>query len=148
MTTYADINDAWSKIYEVGEEIVANNSQINCAQDAAAVFSDIAHEQQEHMCMISLDSANNVINKYTVHIGTVNKSMVHPRDIFRRALADNAVAVIVAHNHPSGSLSMSTQDETIAKHLQDAGELLDVKILDFLIISKTGYYSGQEAGIM
>jgi len=148
MTTYAEIKNAWNKIYEIGEAIVTEHGQITCAQDAATVFADIAEKEQEHFVMITLDGNNNVINKHTVHIGTVNKSMVHPRDIFRNALRDNAVAIITAHNHPSGNLKPSIQDETMSKHLQNVSDLLEIKVLDFLIISKKGYYSANEAGMI
>lgn len=145
---YETIKKAWNTIYEVGEAIVSNNLSINNAQDAASVFGEIAHKEQEHFEMITLDSGNHVINKYTVHIGTVNKSMVNMRDVFKNAVRDGAIAIVTAHNHPSGNLDMSSSDRMVVNQLQDSGQILGIQILDFLIITKKGYYSHQEAGLL
>ena len=96
--------------------------------------------------MITLDGANRLIDNSIVFVGTLNQSLVHPREIFAKAVEDRAAAIIVAHNHPSGSLEPSLEDKAITEKLKAAGELMGISVLDHLIVSKQGYHSlGNEA---
>ncbi len=96
---------------------------------------------QEYFLILHLDSKNRVIKDETVSIGTLNASLVHPREVFKSAIKENANSIILVHNHPSGDPSPSEEDKQITERLFDAGELLSIKVLDHVIIGNDGYYS-------
>jgi DNA repair protein RadC len=79
-------------------------------------------------------------------VGLVNRSQIHPREVFADPITDRASAIIVAHNHPAGTLSPGKEDEKITQRLKDAGETLGIKLLDHMIFSHRGYYSFLENG--
>jgi DNA repair protein RadC len=86
-----------------------------------------------------LNARHELIHKEIVSIGTANASIVHPRDVFVPALLHNAVAVIVAHNHPSGDATPSPEDRDVTHRLKEAGKLLGISVLDHIIITEYGY---------
>ena len=100
----------------------------------------------EEFYAISVDGQHHITKIHTVTTGLVNRTLVHPREIFRNAIIDNAVAIIVAHNHPSGSLDPSTEDKQITKSISDASKIIGIDLLDHVIISKEGFYSFLEHG--
>ncbi|OGJ89821.1 MAG: hypothetical protein A2268_07515 [Candidatus Raymondbacteria bacterium RifOxyA12_full_50_37] len=118
--------------------------RITCAKDAVPLLADIAGKQQEHFVCISLNGAHEVIQKRIVTIGLLDRSQVHPREVFADPITDRAAAVILAHNHPSGELVPSMADKALNAQLIKAGTLLGIPVLDHLIISKKGYYSFTE----
>jgi DNA repair protein RadC len=122
--------------------------KITGARDALPLLSDIAGKQQEYFVCISLNGAHEVIEKRIVTVGLLDKSQVHPREVFADVLTDRAAAVILAHNHPSGELKPSNSDLKIHEQLTEAGRILGIRILDHVIVSKRGYYSFQEAGLI
>ena len=122
--------------------------KIICAKDILRLVSDIAGKQQEHFVCISLNGANEVIEKRVVTIGLLNKSPVHPREVFADVIADRAAAVIFVHNHPSGELQPSESDLNIHRQLTEAGKILGIQVLDHVIVNRKGYYSFQEAGLL
>ena len=122
--------------------------KIICAQDVLPLVSDIAGKQQEHFVCISLNGANEVIERRIVTIGLINKSPVHPREVFADVIADRAAAVIFAHNHPSGELQPSKADLDIHRQLTEAGKILGIPILDHIIVTQKGYYSFRDAGLL
>ena len=108
------------------------------------------HEKaQEEFHSFYLDTKNRVIGMEMISKGTLNASLVHPREVFKGALLAYAHALILAHNHPSGDVEPSTADNMVTKNLVDAGKLLNVEILDHVIIgSKGGYFSFSESSIL
>jgi len=122
--------------------------KITGARDVLPLLSDVAGKQQEYFVCISLNGANEVIEKRIVTVGLLDKSQVHPREVFADVIADRAAAVILAHNHPSGELKPSNSDLKIHEQLTEAGRILGMRILDHVIVSKKGYYSFQEAGLI
>jgi len=122
--------------------------KITGARDVLPLLSDIAGKQQEYFVCISLNGANEVIEKRIVTVGLLDKSQVHPREVFADVLTDRAAAVILAHNHPSGELEPSNSDLKIQEQLMEAARILGIRILDHVIVSKKGYYSFQEAGLI
>lgn len=102
---------------------------------------DLKYESQEHFVVITLDSANHVIARHNVTVGLANQTPVAPREVFRPALMDNAVSVILAHNHPSGSTEPSEEDMSITRLLVSSGKIMKIPVLDHIIISKSGYTS-------
>jgi len=122
--------------------------KIICARDVLPLVTDIAGKQQEHFVCISLNGANEVIEKRIVTVGLLNKSPVHPREVFADVIADRAAAVIFVHNHPSGELRPSESDLKIHRQLIEAGKILGIQILDHVIVTRKGHYSLREAGLL
>jgi len=128
--------------------LVKDAVKISCAKDALPLLTDITGKQQEYFLCISLNGANEVIEKRVVTIGLLDKSPVHPREVFADVIADRAAAVIFAHNHPSGDLEPSQSDLQLQEQLTEAGKILGIRVLDHVIVSRKGYYSFQEAGLI
>jgi DNA repair protein RadC len=105
-----------------------------------------ADRKQEHFLCASINGANEVLNIRVVSIGLIDRSPVHPREVFADALSDRASAVIVAHNHPSGSVEPSPSDIEITAQLKAAGTIIGIDLLDHIIFNRTGYFSFLEAG--
>lgn len=99
------------------------------------------NEPEEVVIMLALDNKNNVNGYFEVSRGSISMSLLSPREVFKRALTSNAKSIVVAHNHISGDVSPSIQDEVITKALIKAGEILDIKLLDHIIVSEKDYYS-------
>jgi len=123
--------------------LLKETQKIRNTQDILPLVADITRKQQEYFVCISLNGANEVIEKRIVTIGLVNSSQIHPREVFADVIADRAAAVIFAHNHPSGDPKPSDIDAKTHKQLTEAG-----KILDHIIITKKGYFSFQEHGLI
>jgi DNA repair protein RadC len=121
--------------------------KISCAKDLLPLLVDIAGKQQEYFLCITLNGANEVIEKRVVTIGLLDKSPVHPREVFADVIADRAAAVIFAHNHPSGDPQPSEADLGLQDQLTEAGKILGIRVLDHVIVTRKGYYSFQEAGL-
>lgn len=115
-------------------------------EDAWGILKRYARAKQEQFIVLLLNNANMVTNVVIASIGTVNRTIAHPRDIFRPALINNASNIILAHNHPSGELKPSDEDREVTDRLVKSGDLLGVPVLDHLIFSKTGYTSLKEQG--
>ena len=128
--------------------ILKDSIRITGPKSVLPLISSIADKQQEHFVCISLNGANEVIENRTVTVGLLNKSQVHPREVFADVITDRAAGVILAHNHPSGELKPSDSDLKIQEQLAEAGKILGIKILDHIIISKKGYYSFQDQGLI
>jgi len=111
-------------------------------------LKDIRHLKKEHFIAFFLDTKNVEIERETISIGTLNASLVHPREVFEPAIRVCAASVIIAHNHPSGDVTPSHEDMQITKKLVDAGSLLDIHILDHIIVSAHTYMSFKEKGLL
>jgi len=103
------------------------------------LLADIRHKQQEHFVVLTLDGANRLIEKRIITIGTLNASLVHPREVFADAITDRAAGIVVAHNHPGGSLEPSGPDIIVTKRLRAAGELLGIRLLDHIIVTASSH---------
>jgi len=128
--------------------LIRETVKISSAQDVLPLISDLIEKRQEHFLCISLNGANEVIEKRIVTVGLLNMSPVHPREVFADVIVDRAAAVILVHNHPSGDLQPSDADLKMHEQLTEAGNILGIRVLDQIIISRRGYLSFQEAGIM
>ena len=128
--------------------LLKDTVKITVAQDILPLVADIAGKHQEYFVCISLNGANEVIEKRVVTIGLLDKSPVHPREVFADVIADRAAAVIFAHNHPSGDLQPSEADLRIHDQLTEAAKILGLSVLDHVIVTRKGYYSFQEAGLI
>ena len=114
---------------------------VDTAEIAAAQFDFIKDKRQECLAMITLDGARRLIKKHTVTVGLLTSSPVHPREVFALAVEDRAASIIIAHNHPSGSLEISAQDREVTKRIKEAGELMGIKLDDHIIVSGDGFVS-------
>lgn len=103
---------------------------------------------KEHFVLLCLDTRLQVICQEIISIGTLNASLVHPREIFKAAIRNNAHAIIVAHNHPSGNPTPSLDDHKITKQLHKAGKLLGIELLDHIIVARKSYYSFKVENIL
>lgn len=112
---------------------------IDSPEKAVKLLSDIRDKKQEHFVVMTLDGANRLIAKRIITIGTLNASLVHPREVFADAITDRAASIIVAHNHPSGSLVASQADVDINVRLQKASDILGINIADHLILTRIDY---------
>lgn len=102
--------------------------------------------KQEQLILLTLSGARNVISVSIISIGLVNKTIVHPREIFCKAISDRAAAIIICHNHPSNSLEFSYEDKEITKVIQKAGNVVGIPLIDHIVFSRKGYTSQRENG--
>lgn len=122
-------------------------SPIYSPEDCVAFLSaEMKHLTQEHFVVIFLDTKNYVIGKKTIFIGSLNKAIVHPREVFKEAIKRSSASIICAHNHPSGDPTPSEQDIGLTHRLYEAGELIGIKVLDHLIIGDEQFVSLKEKG--
>jgi len=128
--------------------LLKDTVRITTAEDILPLLADIAGKQQEYFICISLNGANELIEKRIVTIGLLDNSPVHPREVFADVIADRAAAVIFAHNHPSGDLQPSEADRCVHEQLTEAARILGIRVLDHVIVSKKGHFSFQENGLI
>ena len=112
------------------------------------VSADFAEAAVEMAMMLALDTKNKVIGVFTISTGSLNASIIHPRDVFQRAILSNAASVILVHNHPSGDPTPSPEDVELTSKLVEAGKMLDIAVLDHVIIGDGKYASLKEKGLM
>lgn len=124
--------------------IIKQNIKITKAQDIYALLHEYKNKQQEYFITLTLDGANHLIQKRVISIGTLNQSLVHPREVFSDAIRERAASIIIAHNHPSGELKASKEDIIITKRLHESARLLGIELLDHIIFSKDGFMSFKE----
>lgn len=103
---------------------------------------------EENLWMITLDVKNNITGIFTVSTGSLNSSIVHPREVFKRAMLQNAASIIICHNHPSGDPAPSKEDIGITKRLYEAGRILGIELLDHIIAGDNSYTSLKEKGFI
>lgn len=128
--------------------LIQNNIRITSAQDVYNELKPFSTKSQEHFLVMTLDGASHIINTRTVFIGTLNQSLVHPREVFADAIADRAAGIIIAHNHPSGTLEASRADMEVTRRLKEVSKLVGIELLDHVILSKHGYYSFSDEGLL
>ena len=128
--------------------LLSDSTKIECAEDVLPLVADIRDKSQEHFVSITLNGANEVIQKRIVTVGLLDRSLVHPRDVFADVITDRAAAVIFAHNHPSGDLQPSDEDVKTQLRLIEAGTILGIRVLDHVIVSRKGFFSFEESGLL
>ncbi|MFA7662866.1 MAG: DNA repair protein RadC [Patescibacteria group bacterium] len=111
-------------------------------------LQDIRSAKKEYFIVFYLDTRNAEIKRETVSIGCLNANLVHPREVFEVAIRNLAASIIITHNHPSGCLEPSDEDTQLTKRLTQAGKLLGIEVLDHVIVSKTGFMSFKEKGLI
>lgn len=128
--------------FELGKRMLKDKkaSILLSPQDVWERLEDIRGSKKEHFVVFYLDSRNQEIKREIISVGTLNESLVHPREVFEGAIKYNAAGIILAHNHPSGDLEPSEADIEITKKLIHAGKILDIKILDHIVITKVSWF--------
>jgi len=121
-------------------------SKIKQPSDILPALQKYVKRKQEEFIVVTLDGVHSIIKVRSITKGLVNKTVLHPREVFRPAIQDNATAIILAHNHPSGNVDPSAEDGAVTKRLRAAGEILGIAVLDHLIVGSRGYYSYLESG--
>ncbi|MEX2014829.1 MAG: DNA repair protein RadC [Candidatus Saccharimonadales bacterium] len=136
--------------FELSKRYLTESEQpvLDSAEKVVKELKDIRDKKQEYFICLTLDGANRLIAKRTISIGTLTASLVHPREVFADAITDRAASIIVAHNHPSGTLRPSKEDTNITERLKEAGEIIGIGLLDHVIITKNDYISYAEKGLL
>lgn len=126
-----------------------NITKINCPLDAAElVMEEMRHLRKEHLRVIFLNTKNIVLEIKDISMGSLNSSVVHPREIFSEAIRKSSASIIVCHNHPSGDPTQSQEDINITKRLYEVGKIIGIELLDHIIIGDNCYVSLKEKGIL
>ena len=128
--------------------LIKQNKKITSANDVYDELKEYQNKQQEYFLSLYLDGANHLIQTKVITIGILNQSLVHPREVFSYAIEKRCASIIVAHNHPSGILEASNEDINVTKRLKESGKILGIELLDHLIITKDGYLSLKEEGVL
>lgn len=136
--------------FELGRRFLQNKKSvlILSPQDVWYELKDLHDNKKEHFVVFYLDSRNQEIKRDIVSIGSLNASLVHPREVFEPAVRHLAAQIIVAHNHPSGDSESSAEDLAITKRLVEAGKILGIELVDHVIVTKSGFVSLKEKGII
>jgi len=136
-------------VFQTAEsETTYNNVKIRDAEDAIPYLDFIRRRNQEHFVVITLNGANEVIEARIITTGLLDCNQVHPREVFRPAIKDGAAAVLLSHNHPSGTLESSPEDIAITKRLVKAGDIIGIRVLDHVIVANNGWISMKRRGEM
>ncbi len=124
--------------------------RISSPTEAAGLGRKFLEEaDREQVIVCCLDTKNQPVSMNIVSIGTINSSLVHPREVFKTAILSNAASIILFHNHPSGDPEPSVEDTTITKRIKEAGTLMGIELLDHVIIGSEGrFYSMKEQGVL
>lgn len=138
---------------ELGKRIAlstkANNYKIKGPEDVVAlIMEDMRYLRKEYFNILLLNTKNEVISIENVSIGNLSSSIVHPREVFISAIKRSSSSIILVHNHPSGDPTPSNEDISITKRLQEAGDILGIKVLDHIIIGDGIYISLKEKSLM
>ncbi len=113
-----------------------------------ALRAGIKDKAKEHFKLILLNPRNKIVGISTISIGTLNASLVHPREVFKDAIKHSAASIVLAHNHPSGDPDPSEDDLTVTKRLTEAGKIFGVEVIDHIIVGKNGFFSFKEKGLI
>lgn len=147
--------DSEDEAREMAKNYISNNLMVKAVLEAvcspleiALKCKDFRKAKKEHFCVFFLDTQNRITARETVSIGTLNASLIHPRECFRTAIVKNSCSVIFAHNHPSGSLEPSVEDLNVTKRLVSAGKLLGIEVLDHVIVTADSHTSLKERGLI
>lgn len=146
-------HQAFLDLYRMSSAINTRNPIINSPETASSFFHSVMNNiyDKEAFVVAFLNTKNRVIDHEVVSVGTINSSIVHPREVFRNAIINKANSVILCHNHPSGDLTPSKEDINITQRLKETGNLLGIRVLDHLIINGINQhevYSFQAQGVM
>lgn len=125
------------RIKQVANEVEVNNYIIRSPEDACRVsYQFIGEDDREVFFVICLNTKNHVVAVHRAHVGSLNASIVHPREVYKSAILNNSASIIVAHQHPSGDPIPSSEDIQVTKRLSEAGKILGIELLDHIIVGE------------
>lgn len=133
--------------FEISRRILSqekwlSNNKITSPEDIANIFIPLLRDEvKEQFIVVCLNSANKVIRYEIISVGNLNSSVVHPREVFKVAVENNAASIILLHNHPSGNTEPSNEDISITKKIAEAGKIMDIPVFDHVIIAGNNYTS-------
>lgn len=131
---------------DAGESLVVGRALKSPRESAELLMRVLADEPAEVFAMLCLSTKHRVIAFHEVSRGTLDSTLVHPREVFKAALLANAAAIVVSHNHPSGDPSPTIDDLDVTTRLVAAGEILGIPVLDHIVVGDGRYFSFKEAG--
>ena len=136
--------------FELGKRLLKDKKAvlIMSAQDVWQQMADIRDNKKEHFVVFYLDTRNQQIKREIISVGTLNASLVHPREVFEPAIRHNAAHIIIAHNHPSGDPEPSQEDLVLTRRLTEAGKILGIELLDHVIITQYQWLSLKERSLI
>jgi DNA repair protein RadC len=135
-------------IYQIiSERKLKRKVKVVNPEEVYKVVKRYAEADREQFILLTLNGEHNIISVSIVSIGTVNKTIVHPREIYCRAISERASAIIVCHNHPSGSLEPSGEDKQVTVQIFDAGKIIGIPLIDHIVFTKTGFTSLRQYGV-
>ncbi|MFC2133236.1 DNA repair protein RadC [Bacteroidota bacterium] len=140
--------------FEISRRVDSQNKwfskeKITSPAEIAGIFIPILRDElKENFIVVCLNSANKIIKYETISIGSLNSSIVHPREVFKVAIDNNSANIILLHNHPSGNPEPSNEDIAITKKMVEAGKILDIQVIDHLIIAGESFTSLVERKII
>ena len=155
--TFADMKSCTGKIQKakakafaelVSRLKVTGGPIIHSPENVYQEIRHYANEEQEQFIVVCLDGAHRLVKTFVATRGIVNKTLIHPREVFSTPIQLRCTAVILAHNHPSGVLDPSADDISTTTRLVESGELLGIRVLDHLVFSQKGFFSFKEHGLM
>jgi DNA repair protein RadC len=138
---------------ELGRRVARSSlpeaASVGRPQDAAdLLMEELRHLREEHFVVLFLNTKNRVIGRQTLSIGSLNASVVHPREVFRAAIRRSSASILCAHNHPSGDPTPSPEDIQLTRRLSEAGELVGIELLDHIVIGDNRFISLKELGCL
>ncbi len=136
--------------FELGRRMLKDKpaALLMSPEQVASELKDIRSHKKEHFVIFYLDSRNNEVKREIISVGTLNASIVHPREVFEPAIQHSAAHVIVAHNHPSGDPEPSQEDRALTERLVEAGKILGIELLDHVIVTLDRHISFKEKGMI
>ncbi|SFJ41883.1 RadC family protein [Thermoflavimicrobium dichotomicum] len=133
----------------ISRQLPEESMVIRTPYDAAqCVMEEMRYLEQEHFLCLFLNTKNKIIHKKCIFIGSLNVSVVHPREVFREAIRHSSAGIICVHNHPSGDPTPSREDLEVTQRLVEAGKLMGIELIDHLIIGDQTYFSMKEKGLI
>lgn len=140
-------------VVELGKRIQSNGLKkkvkITSPKDVVKYFTvQLAELKVEKFLAVFLNTKNEIITWDVISIGSLNASIVHPREVFNRAIKRSAASILVIHNHPSGDVKPSKEDKLVTERLKEVGELIGISLIDHIIIGKSDYYSFKENDVI
>ena len=138
------------QLMEMLRRVMQNKTpcRVSCPLDVYRLSLDLVSLYQEHFMVYFLNSKNQVISRKTIFIGSLNKTVVHPREVFRAAIQQSSASIVCVHNHPSGDPTPSREDIEVTNRLVEAGEVIGIDVLDHVIVGRDGYVSLKEGGLI
>jgi DNA repair protein RadC len=137
--------------FELGRRLLAPSAEeprVSSPAEAYALVRDLRRARKEHLVSLYLDAQNRLICRETVSIGSLNTTRTHPREVLQPAIVNSALAFILVHNHPSGSLDPSRDDVEFTRTMARAGDLMGISLYDHIIVSRRGFVSLKERGLL